>query len=423
MKVTRHTLKNGIRTVIAEMPDREVVATSVYVGAGGRYETPKTYGISHFLEHMLGKGTEKYPSQEIFNSLIASVGGIRNATTGSEWTRYYNLMPKTHRLIGFEALSEQISRPLLEKEEIEKERGTITEEINMTYDNPGRAIWFRFRSFAWEGQPVESDLLGPKENILRLERKDLDTYMKSHYIAENITICVAGDLKPKETIKELEQYFGGVKKGKKLLSRKIDNKQVQSRVLVSDKKIDQAHIVLGYKSFSYSDKRRFALDVLMAILGGGNSSTLYKEIRGKRGLAYNIWGKNGYFVDAGISEVYAGLSKDKVYDALKIIKSELYNSKEVFSPKGEIKKAKELLKGRKVMRLDDTLGSCLEYGSMELLDPLKLDPKEEAKMIDKVTAEEIREVAREIFQDSKENLVVIGPYRDKKKFEKALIDY
>lgn len=423
MKITRHTLSNGIRTVIVEMPDREVVATSVYVGAGGRYETPDTYGISHFLEHMLFRGTKKYPTGEIFDNLIESVGGIANASTGADRTNYYNIMPKDHMLVGFDALSEQISRSIMGEEEVEKQRGIITEEINRAYGIPENFIWRKFKQLAWPGQPIESDVLGPKENILRFQKKELVSYMRSHYSAKNMVICVAGEIKSKEVISDLETYFGAVKEGKRVIPKTINSNQDKSRTMVCEKEIDQAHIALGYKSLPLSDDRKFTLDVLMAILGGGSGSILYKEIRGKHGLAYFIGGGVSYYADAGFANVYAGLSKEKVTEALKVIKSELYKSKDSLFSEEEIKRAKELLKGRNSMRLDGTLNTCLKYGEMELLDPRKLDQKETAEMIDKVTAEEIREVANFVFQDNKENLVVIGPYKSDKKFKEALKNY
>lgn len=423
MKINRSTLKNGIKVVIVEMPDRGVVATSVYIGAGGRYENSNEYGISHFLEHVLFCGTKKYSSRTAIANLIESVGGTANASTGLERTRYFNIMPKSHKLTGFDILSEQISSSLLDLDEIEKVKEEIIQEINSKYDDPKVYKWLEFRRLSWPSHPIGSNIIGSKEKVQEFKKEDLVSYMKSHYVANNMAISVAGDVKSKEVIKELDNYFGKIKKGKKILPNKIENNQKKSRVSICTHKIDQAQIVLGYKSLSLYDKRRFALDVLMAILCRGAGSIIYKEIRAKRGLAYSIGGDTEYYIDGGFSYVGTGINKDKIVEALKIIKKELFQSKENLFSREEIKRAKEILKGQEAIRLDETLETSLEYGRIELLDPLKLGPKERAKMIDGVTAEGIREVAKEVFQDKNENLVVIGPYRNSEKFKKALKEY
>jgi predicted Zn-dependent peptidase len=420
MKVTRQTLKNGIRTIIIELPDSEVVSTSVFVGAGGRYETPETFGISHFLEHMAFKGTKKYPKPEVLNSVIESVGGVHNAETEIDYTRFFNIVPKEKISVSLDVLSDQVSNLLLPKKEMDKERGVITEEINMYYDDPKEIPLLKLGGVLWPGQPMSSDLLGTKEIIRRLQPQDLRLYMNTYYKTENLVLSVAGGIKAEKILLGLEKTFSKVSQGKKKQPEKVIENQKERKIKVFFKDSDQAHAVLAYRTFSYSDKRKYILDVFSTLFGVGLGSILHHEIREKRGLAYYADASSLYATDCGTLIIRAGFNKDKVGEALGVVKTELNKAKRELYIQKRINRAKELIKGIFKIRLERAEGLSDWYGKRELLSPEIPEPKEIAGLIDKVTAEEIKTLANDIFKDDLENLVIVGPYKDKARFEKAL---
>lgn len=421
MKVTRHTLKNGLRTVIVEMAESNVVSTSVYVGAGGRYETPDLYGISHFLEHMAFKGTFKYPTAEDYANAIESIGGKQNAWTSHDHTGYWNIVPKEHALLAFDSLAEQLTDLILDPEEIDKERGVIIEEINMVYDNPSDIAWHKLGEVMWPGQSIGSDLLGPKSNIKKFKRNDFIEYKKPLYVAKNMTLCVAGGIKALEVIEMLESFFGKIPEGEKVTPPMIMFDQNEPRVGTFYKDSDQSHVILAYKTFSLYDSRRYILDILVAILGSGMGSVLFKEIRERRGLAYAIYVLTDYYSEFGALAIYAGLNKEKTIEAIEVIKEQLEISKDKIFTDDVIKRAKEYVKGGYVISLENAKNLSNWYAEREFLEPEKPEPKEIRMIIDKITAEEIIEVAKTIFRPEAESLVISGPFKDKEKFVKILL--
>ena len=420
MKVTRTKLKNGLKTVIIETPDSNVVATTLFIGAGGRYENPESYGLSHFLEHMLFKGTKKYPNKEVYATAIESIGGQQNGGTDLDYTCYLNIVPKEYYALAFDSILEQVKNPLIPAEEIERDRGVIIEEGRMRSDDPSTLVWDKLTGVMWPGQPLGSDVLGPEKNLKTFQRPQFIEYMNMHYRVENMALAVAGGVKASEITPILEDIFGQLEKGQKTEPLPIVEDQTESRTALIEKNIDQANLILAYKTFPISDKRKVALDVLSSILGSGMGSILFREVREKRSLAYRIFSSAEYFSDAGVFAIYAGLNRDNVEEAIEAIKAEL--AKTVAAPIGEedIKRAKEFLKGSFKISME-TAGSLANwYGRKELTHPDTPDPEEIFEQIDKLSTEDLTEVAKEIFRPERENLLIVGPYKDKTKFEKAL---
>jgi predicted Zn-dependent peptidase len=420
MKVTRTKLSNGLKTVIIEMPDSQAVSTSLFVGAGGRYEKPEISGLSHFLEHMAFKGTKKFPSSLTFNSLIESVGGRQNAWTDMDHTNYYNVVPKAHRKMGFEVIYEQIKNPLIPEEEINKERGVIIEEINMRNDNPAVLVWDKLGGLLWPNQPLGEDLIGTKENIKSFQRKDFVDYRNKYYKTENMALAVAGGIRTEEVRPELEGFFGKLESGERLEPEPIFENQKESRVNAIFKETDQANLILAYKTFSIHDPRKVALDLLSVIIGGGFGSILFREIREKLGLAYHAETHLEYFADTGFIAAYAGLNKDKVASAASKIKEELFKTKDMKFRVEDVARAKEYLKGFYQVQLETSSSLSNWFGKRELISPENPEPKDLVGLIDKVTDDELRSVANGIFTETKESMLVVGPYKEKDKFEKAL---
>jgi predicted Zn-dependent peptidase len=296
----------------------------------------------------------------------------------------------------------------------------ITEEINMYYDDPKEIPLLKLGGVLWPGQPMSSDLLGTKEIIRRLQPQDLRLYMNTYYKTENLVLSVAGGIKAEKILLGLEKTFSKVSQGKKKQPEKVIENQKERKIKVFFKDSDQAHAVLAYRTFSYSDKRKYILDVFSTLFGVGLGSILHHEIREKRGLAYYADASYLYATDCGTLIIRAGFNKDKVGEALGVVKTELNKAKRELYIQKRINRAKELIKGIFKIRLERAEGLSDWYGKRELLSPEIPEPKEIAGLIDKVTAEEIKNLANDIFKDDLENLVIVGPYKDKARFEKAL---
>lgn len=419
MKPETFLLKNGIRVVLIERPDSNLVSTNVFVGAGGRYETKPTYGISHFLEHMLFKGTKKYPSAQKFAKKIESVGGLINAWTSEDHTSYWNIVPYQNSFLGFEMLAEQISSPLLLQSEIEMEKGVIIEEIRRANDDPFHFIAGKINEVLWPNHPLESDVLGSEKNIKNISRKNFLSYMEDHYLSQNIIISVAGKINKKIIKKQLEDAFSKVKKGPKKEPEAMDAIQDAPKLAVFKKDLSQSHAIFAYKTFGYKDKRNYALKVLSAVLGEGMSSRMFEEVREKRGLAYAIRAGTETLSDTGYFYVYGGFNLKKTDEALSVIQGVLDSSKTKIK-NSEIEKAKEYIRGTYYYSMDSTEKISSTYGRRLMFVPEEMDAEKIIKKINEVSKSEVISLAKEIFTPKNKNLLIHGPYQNKEKFAKIL---
>lgn len=418
MNVQRKVLKNGVKAVVVET-DSELVSVNVTIGAGGRYENPENFGISHFLEHMVFKGTKKYPSSKIFAEVIESIGGSQNAWTSEEYTSYWCRVPKNYALLCLDTLFEQVANPLLEEAEINKERGVILSEINRNKDRPDEYLWSRANEIFWPKQSISSDLLGPIKNIKRFKQKDFLDYLNNYYVGNNMSVSLAGGIKSKEAFELLEKTFGRVKPGKKISPDPIvETQKNKAEKVIERAGSEQAHIAIGFKAFSYRDKKKDALNVLMTMLGEGMSSILFREIREKRGLAYTVWAGSSLFSDAGIAAFYAAVEPKNAKQTIEVITKELETIKAGRFSDSELRRAKEYLKGRYLANFEGTSKLSAWYGTRELLSPELLDLKQLPQIIEEVTREEVTRVAKELFVPEKENVIVLGPFKKTEKFSR-----
>jgi predicted Zn-dependent peptidase len=420
LKINEHRLKNGINVVIVNCPGTKLASCNIIIHAGGRYETPEQYGLSHFLEHMAFKGTKRYPKPGQTTEIIENLGGVVNAWTSEQATCYWNILPKEHIDISLKILSEQVSALRLDAGEINKERGPVVEEIKRANDDPYSFVWHKIYEVMWPNQPIACGVLGPKENVLKFTSKEFSDYMDARYVGRNMTICVASSLKSKEVINITEKYFSKIKKGEHRLPMPIESEQKNTHIKVVNRNISQTHIILAYKTFGIEDERVPSLLVLMTILATGMSSLLFKEIREKRSAAYAIEGATDLFSDAGAALIYAGLNTEKTEEVIKATKDILNNLSEKKLSKDQIDKAKEFIRGIALYRLDGVERTAYWYTTKSLLDRKRLDPEKYLQDINKVTAVDVQKVAKEIFQSKNESLLVLGPYKNKEKFVKIL---
>lgn len=415
------TLKNGLTIISIDMPHLDSVTTLIAVGAGSRYETKNINGISHFLEHMFFKGSRKYPTAEQIATLVDGIGADNNAATSKEVTFYWVKSSSRHIELAIDILSSQISESLLAEEEIEREKGVITEELRMFRDIPARYIWDLYEKLQFGDQPVGWDIGGSEGTVKAITRENLVGYMDSLYSPDNMALVFVGKLPASSLVKLAENYFLDLPaRSKYNFSAFKPVKQTKPKVNIFYKKTDQANLVLGVKGYDRYDKKRYAARILGAILGEGMSSRLFVQIRERRGLAYRVNAGHGSYKDVGDFTAFAGLKLEKVYEGLEVIKAELERTVAEKVTEDELKKAKEMIRGRIALQSESTNFLAEYFGTNFILDGKIETFGEFLKKIDSVTIEDVQNVARELFKKENYNLQIIGPFKDPSRFGKIL---
>ncbi len=421
MKHTRKILNNGLRLIISPMPSFESATVLVMVGAGSRYENKKNNGISHFLEHMAFKGTEKRPTAMEISSLVDGIGGEFNAFTGKETTGYYVKAGANNVELAIDLLSDMLQNSKLDKAEMDKERGVIIEEINMYEDTPMRKLGDIYETLLYGDTPMGWDIAGTKDVINSVTREDFVAYMGKLYSPDNITVVVAGGVDPKHIEGLVEKYFGNMKRFDTVRGDKVLDGQSKPAVLVRQKKTEQVHIAIGVRTTPLEHPDRYGLDVLAAVLGGGMSSRLFHEVREKRGLAYYVRTSSDNYTDCGTLVTTAGVDPARIDDAIQVILEQYALIKKPGNiTEEELRKAKEFLKGHFVLELEDSRSVASFYAHEELLESKLEDPGAINAYIEEVTAEKLTEVANKYIVEDTLNLAVIGNIASGKKFEKLL---
>jgi len=423
MKTQEFTLQNGLRIIFIDTKAFPTLTTLLLVGAGSRYEKKENNGVAHFLEHMFFKGSKKYPDPYTLTSTIEGLGGVWNAFTSKDYTGYFIKATNEHFNIMIDVLSDVLLNPLFKVEEIEKEKGVIVEEINMYEDMPQSQVSDLFENLLYKGNPLGYDTIGTKQTVRSFTRQTFSNYQNQLYHPKNAVLVVAGGLDIRNTrhhvsslpnyLNIIQQKFKNWNGGVKAEFEIMKEIQTQPEMLVKNKKTEQAHFCLGFRTFSLSDKRRNILSVLAAILGVGASSKLFMELREKRGLCYYIGTGLQYYHDCGNMVTQAGVPKDieKVKEAIKVTLEEHYQLYKKGFSKKDLLKAKEILKGRLLLSMEDSFNVAHFYGKKAVLETKIESPQEVISQIEKVTDEEIRALTQVVFQQSKLNVAVIGPFK------------
>lgn len=420
MKYQKHTLKNGLRVLLAPMQETGTATVIVMTGVGSRYETRAENGLAHFLEHMFFKGTSKRPTAMDISKELDAIGAEYNAYTGKDRTAYYAKVEAHHWETALDVVSDLFLNAKIEQEEIDRERGPVMQELNMYEDMPMRHIGDLWELHLYGDHPLGWEIIGPKENLKRFMRKDFIKYLNRGYVAENVVIGVAGNIDPKKVKKEIEKHFAAIRTGKKPVFKKALDKQAKPEVFVQNKKTDQTQLIVGVRAYDMNHPDRYALAVLSTILGGGMSSRLFMAVRERRGLAYSVHTMTENFHDAGYLATQAGVEHENVEKTIQVILDEYKRmTTEIVEPE-ELKKAKEYIKGKMAMGLEGS-DDVVEYlVTQETIRGAIVLPKEKAKLIDRVTAADVLRVAQDIFVNKKLNLAIIGPKASKTKLEKLL---
>jgi len=413
------TLKNGLRIITIPQKSTRAVTVLVLVGTGSKYETKEINGISHFLEHLFFKGTKKRPTSLAISETLDRVGGIYNAFTGEEYTGYFAKVAASHFDLALDWVSDIYLNSLLPNKEIEKERGVIIEEINMYLDTPMIYIGELWKRLLYEDQPAGWEVIGTRENISRLKRERILSYMKNQYVASNTIVCVAGKINSK-VVNKVKKYFSKIKTTKPKPKSPVIERQNKPQSFLYSKKTDQTHLALGVRAYSIFHPQKYTLELLGIILGGMMSSRLFIEIRDKLGIAYYI--KTSYEADpdTGYLVTQAGVDNKNVEKAISTILKEYKKISQKIVPKNELKKTKDYIKGKTALLLESSDAQASFYAGQELLEKKILTLKEIFKKIDKINQSDILKIAKDIFQPQKLNLALIGPFKDKKKFQKLL---
>ncbi|MFA5099053.1 MAG: pitrilysin family protein [Candidatus Paceibacterota bacterium] len=419
-KSNKILLKNGLRVLSVPMKDALTTTVLVLVEAGSEYENKKNNGISHFLEHMCFKGTEKRSNSLDITSELDSMGAAYNAFTSNQYTGYYAKAQPKHFDEILDIVSDMYLNPAFNSKEIEKERGVIIEEINMYEDLPMRRAQEFFTNLLYGDQPAGWDITGRKEIIRRINRNDFIEYQKNNYLSKSTIVVVAGNFNEKEAVKKIEKAFFGIRTGKKNQKPKTIEKQKAPQIFLKTKETDQAHLVVGVRAFDIFDKRKYAIDLLADILGGGMSSRLFQKIREEMGAAYYVRADADLLSDHGFLTVSAGVDNNKVSEVVKAVVGEFERLAKEPVNKEELQRVKDHYVGNLIMALETSDQLAAFYGGQEVIVGKTVSPEETMKKIQAVKAEEISAVAKDIFKNNKLNLALIGPFKEKPRFEQIL---
>ena len=415
-----YTFDSGLRLVVVPMPATKTATVFVLVGTGSKYETRDINGISHFLEHMMFKGTAKRPGTMDIARELDSIGAEYNAFTGKEYTGYYAKASAEKLDTSLDVVFDIFLNSKFDEKEIATEKGVIVEEINMYKDLPQRHVGDLFEELLYGNQPAGWNIAGDKETVIKFERNQFVDYFNSHYVAENTIVAVAGSVDPEEVREKVENYFKTIRHGKSLNKLAVVEEQNESKQMISFKETDQSHFILGFRSFNMFDERRYPLAVLSKVLGGGMSSRLFYEVRERRGLAYYVGSDASPFTDSGYFSIKAGVNNEKAFDAIKVILDEVNKIKTQGVTEKELQQAKDNAEGSMALGLEHSDGVAMSYADSVLFHKKVLTPDQELVKIKKVTLDEVKKVAQDIFSDKVMNLALIGPFKDDSQFKDIL---
>ena len=411
--------EDGLRICTSYMPQTKSVSIAFYVGAGSRYETIEESGISHFVEHMLFKGTPSHSTPKEISETIEGIGGVMNAATDRELTTYWCKVPATHFNVALDLLTDMIKNSLFDPVEIEKERQVILEELAMTYDNPSFMADLLIDEIMWPDHPLGRDVGGTRESVEAITRPMLINYFNAQYTCPNVVISIAGNYPQEEAINTLSNHFKnwGTEQPRKWTP--VEEAQAYPRFKITQKKTEQAQICVGLKGLPSTHKDRYGLDLLGTILGDGMSSRLFVELRENQGIAYDVHTTVSHLMDCGSLITYAGVDPANTSAAIDGILAEMSKIKRGI-PDDEINKAKEFLKGRLILRLEDSRSMAAWIGAQELILDQIIPLEEVLNQVNAVTTDDLLRIANDLIITEKLSVAVVGRYKPGKAFLKNL---
>ncbi len=401
------------------MPHTRSVAISIYVGAGSRYERPEESGISHFIEHLCFKGTEKRPNAQIISEAIDSVGGIMNAATDREYTVYYAKVARPHMGLALDVLTDLVQRPVFDLIEMEKERKVVIEELASVADSPAQQADMLLDELLWPNQPLGWDIAGTAESVAGLSRDRVLDYVGRQYVPNNMVVSIAGNVTEDEVIDLLEGNLATLKSGSPTSWFAEERNANGPRVSIINRRTEQSHISIGMYGAPLGHPDRYALDLLSVLFGESMSSRLFMELRERQGLCYDVNSYVTHFLDAGSFGLYAAVDPSNGKKAVAALMDELKRLVEGI-PEEELTKARELAKGRMLLRLEDTRSVSGWLGGQEILTSRILTPEDVVARLDAVTTDDLVRVAQGLLNREHINLALVGPHRSERVFTPLL---
>lgn len=421
MNIRRSVFENGVRYIEIPMKDTHAITCMVLVEAGSNYERKEINGLSHFLEHMCFKGTEKRKNALIISSELDAIGAQYNAFTSNEYTGYYAKAHARHASKIIDVVSDIYVSQLFDPAEIEKEKGVIIEEINMYEDMPQYQVWSVLKKALYGDQPAGWDILGPKEVIQSLTREHFISYVQEKYIGKSTCVVVAGAIPEDDSIKHLiEKAFIGLSQDEKKDKEPVREVQHEPVVAIKKRDTDQSHLILALRTFNEYDEKNYPLKVLNAVLGKGMSSRLFNKLRDQMGVCYYVRSEVDTYSDHGYVAISTGVDTRRLEEVVTVLTAELRALTLPISSE-EIEKAKEYLIGQMYLNLETSDTYADHYGFQEIYHKPLRSPEEIEQKIRSVTAEDLQRVAKEIVKKEHITLALVSPYEDEQKLKDILL--
>ncbi len=414
------TLPNGLTVITESLPGVHSFCLAVYVATGSRYERPEDAGISHFVEHMLFKGSTQFPTARAIAESIEGVGGLLNAGTEKELTTYVVKVAAHHTQLALELIADMLLHPLLDAVEVKKERQVIIEELHMSEDVPQELVNTLIDELIWPDHPLGREIAGTEDTVRHITRTKLRQHVSGTYVPNNTVIAAAGVVDHAHIVNEVTRLFQGWRRKATAPFMPATIENGSQTIRHRFRSTEQAHVCLSFGGLSRGHPQRFALDVLHVILGGGMSSRLFQEVRERRSLAYDIATYNDYLQDTGAGVVYVGTDPSRAVECVRAIVHELACLRDAPVQDGELSRAREYLKGRMLLGMEDSLGVAAWLGSQQLFMGRTQTVDEILWHFDQVTVEELQALAREMFNPRQYRLAVVSPQLDERRLSQLL---
>ncbi len=415
----RTVLDNGLPVLTSTMPNIHSVSMALFVGAGSRYETDDMAGASHFLEHLLFKGTEGWPTAREVSEAIEGVGGVMNASTDREMTIYWCKVARPHFRTALAVLADMLVHPIIDPEELEKEREVILEELRMTNDYPSNRVGLLIDETLWPDQPMGRDVGGSQDSVKAITRDHIMEYMGTQYTPGNVVAAVAGDVSHEEVVDLLNDLLKDWKEAEPIPWFPVEDTNGSAPVRVEQRNTDQAHLCLALPGLPQDHPDRYAMTLMNVMLGEGMSSRLFLELREKQSLAYDVHSSISFYRDCGSMSIYCGVEPKKSHGAVSAILEQLKGLQDSI-PQSELDKSRELSKGRLMLRMEDSRSVAMWLGAQEKLTGRVHTVDQVVALMDEVTTEDVERVAADLVRDEHLKLAVVGPHRSDRPFQKLL---
>lgn len=413
-------LPNGLRLLVTPLLHTQAATAALFFAVGSRYESAEQSGVAHYVEHLLFKGSARWPTAQAISEAIEGVGGLLNAMTDQETTVYWSKVPYNHLDLALDLLTDMVRHPQFDPVELQKERQVILEEINITLDSPADLVGLLIDQVLWGNQPLGRDIAGTVETVSRLQRDDLIRFWHAGYSPATAVLSIAGRLDPQQVTDRVVQLFGDWPAQPLPVWTPACDDQAAPRLKVHYKDTEQVNLCLAVPGLAITDPERYALMLMNTLLGEGMSSRLFLELREKRGLTYDVHSAIDRFRDTGTAVVFAGVEPRRTETTIQAILSELHRLVTEPPAEAELAKAKEMNKGRLLLGLEDSRNVAAWLGSQETLTGEIILADELIAAIEAVTPADIQHVARRLFQPQRLNLAIVGPFKKEERFARLI---